>query len=41
MHEIAEIYFDEKLEVIPTYIEDNPPENPMPPEGRRCQASAL
>lgn len=27
MHEIAEIYFDEKLEVIPTYIEDNPPEN--------------
>ena len=27
MHEIAEIYFDEKLKVIPTYIEDNPPEN--------------
>ena len=27
MHEIAEIYFDEKLEVIPTYIEDNPPKN--------------
>ena len=27
MHKIAEIYFDQKLEVIPTYIEDNPPEN--------------
>jgi hypothetical protein len=27
MHKIAEIIFDEKLEVIPTYIEDNPPEN--------------
>lgn len=27
MHKIAEIYFDQKLEVIPTYIEDNPPKN--------------
>ena len=27
MHKIAEIVFDQKLEVIPTYIEDNPPEN--------------
>lgn len=27
MHKIAEAYFDQELEVIPTYIEDNPPEN--------------
>lgn len=27
MHKIAEIYFDQELEVIPSYIEDNPPEN--------------
>lgn len=27
MHKMAEIVFDQKLEVIPTYIEDNPPEN--------------
>jgi len=27
MHKMAEIIFDQKLEVIPTYIEDNPPEN--------------
>ena len=27
MHEIAEIVFDQKLDVIPTYIEDKPPEN--------------
>lgn len=27
MHKLAEIIFDEELEVIPTYIEDNPPEN--------------
>lgn len=27
MHRLAEIIFDEKLEVIPTYIEDNPPQN--------------
>ena len=27
MHKIAEIIFDQKLEVIPTYINDNPPEN--------------
>ena len=27
MHKIAEIMFDQKLEIIPTYIEDNPPEN--------------
>lgn len=27
MHKIAEIMFDQKLEVIPTYIDDNPPEN--------------
>lgn len=25
MHKIAEIVFDEKLEVIPSYIEDKPP----------------
>ena len=25
MHKLAEIVFDEKLEVIPSYIEDNPP----------------
>lgn len=27
MHRIAEIVFDQELEVIPTYIEDNPPTN--------------
>lgn len=27
MHRIAEIVFDQELEVIPTYIEDNPPKN--------------
>lgn len=27
MHKIAEIVFDQKLEVIPTYIEHDPPEN--------------
>ena len=27
MHKIAEAMFGEELEVIPTYIEDNPPEN--------------
>lgn len=27
MHKIAEIMFDQELEVIPTFIEDNPPEN--------------
>lgn len=27
MHKIAEIMFDQKLEVIPTYIEDAPPAN--------------
>ena len=27
MHKLAEIIFDQELEVIPTYIEDNPPEN--------------
>ena len=27
MHKIAEIIFDQELEVIPTYLEDNPPEN--------------
>ena len=27
MHKIAEIIFDQELEVIPTYVEDNPPEN--------------
>lgn len=27
MHKIAEATFGEELEVIPTYIEDNPPEN--------------
>ena len=27
MHKIAEIVFDQELEVIPTYIEDKPPEN--------------
>ena len=26
MHKIAEIVFDQELEVIPSYIEDNPPE---------------
>lgn len=26
MHKIAEIIFEQELEVIPTYIEDNPPE---------------
>ena len=28
LHKIAEAYFDQKLEVIPTYIEDNPPVGP-------------
>lgn len=27
MHKMAEIIFDQELEVIQTYIEDNPPEN--------------
>lgn len=27
MHKMAEAYFGQELEVIPTYIEDNPPEN--------------
>lgn len=27
MHKIAEIVFDQELEVIPSYIEDRPPEN--------------
>lgn len=27
MHRIAEIVFDEELEVIPSYVEDKPPEN--------------
>lgn len=27
MHKIAEIIFDQQLEVIPTYIEDHPPVN--------------
>lgn len=27
MHKLAEVVFDEELEVIPSYIEDNPPEN--------------
>ncbi len=27
MHKLAEIIFDQELEVIPTYIEDNPPED--------------
>ena len=27
MHKLAEIIFDEELEVIPSYIEDNPPED--------------
>lgn len=27
MHKIAELVFDQKLEVIPTFINDNPPEN--------------
>lgn len=27
MHKIAEIVFDQELEVIPSYIEDNPPKN--------------
>lgn len=27
MHKMAEIIFDQELEVIPTYIDDNPPEN--------------
>lgn len=27
MHKLAEIIFDQKLEVIPSYIEDNPPKN--------------
>lgn len=31
MHKIAEIMFDQELEVIPTFIEDNPPENTKQP----------
>lgn len=27
MHKIAEITFDQQLEVIPSFVEDNPPEN--------------
>ena len=27
MHKIAEIVFDQQLEVIPSYVEDRPPEN--------------
>lgn len=27
MHKIAEAFFDQELEVIPTYIEDNPPQD--------------
>ena len=27
MHKIAEIVFEEKLEVIPSYMEDNPPKD--------------
>lgn len=27
MHKIAEVIFEQKLEVLPSYIEDNPPEN--------------
>lgn len=27
MHKIAEVYFDQELEVIPSYIEHKPPEN--------------
>lgn len=27
MHKIAEIVFDQKLEVIDSYVEENPPEN--------------
>lgn len=27
MHKLAELIFDQELEVIQTYIEDNPPEN--------------
>lgn len=27
MHKIAEIVFDQELEVIPSYIEDNPPKD--------------
>lgn len=27
MHKIAELIFDQELELIPTYIEDTPPEN--------------
>ena len=30
MHKIAEAYFGQELEVIPTYIEDNPPANINP-----------
>ena len=29
MHKIAEVIFDQKLEVLPSQIEDNPPENAM------------
>ncbi|MBE5928479.1 MAG: hypothetical protein E7267_03780 [Lachnospiraceae bacterium] len=27
MHKMAEIVFEQELEVIPSYVEDNPPEN--------------
>ena len=27
LHKIAEVFFDQELEVIPTYIEDKPPVN--------------
>lgn len=30
MHKIAEIIFDQELEVIPTYIDENPPEKCNP-----------
>ena len=31
MHKMAEIIFDQELEVIPTYIEENPPEGTVNP----------
>lgn len=31
MHKMAEIIFDQELEVLPTYIEDNPPEGAVNP----------
>lgn len=30
LHRIAEAFFDQELEVIPTYIEDNPPADSKP-----------